>query len=239
MKQIDYQLEKAHIDLTDLHTQMTIGAIVIFCLCVANYLPMAHCTALANKATLSNQYLIWQIIDFVVYFLSCMLTAFICLEISGRFGNRLGAAPALWSALLLAVFPLQIIFFFSLFLHASRIISLFILFIFWLLLRKSSKDVGSYTFLGISIIFARLAGFLWPRYTFFDGIFVALVITVVVVGISFFCLIAMSNYRIKITGLACWGGLIILVLTALAFEMLFTSFQGCLESSVRGNTIGL
>ena len=50
----------------------------------------------------------------LLYFSCSVLIALLCLEITGRFGNRMGAAPAIWSALLFSVYPF----------HAYTIISI-------------------------------------------------------------------------------------------------------------------
>jgi len=78
------------------------------------------------------------LIDFALYFASCLLTALITLEITGRFGNRLGASSSIWSAVLFAVFPGQAFFCVPL-LRTSRIISFVVLFavFYWLRSRKS------------------------------------------------------------------------------------------------------
>lgn len=45
--------------------------------------------------------------NLLIYIACTALVALICLELTGRFGNRLGAAPAIWSAVLFSVQPIH------------------------------------------------------------------------------------------------------------------------------------
>ncbi len=92
----DYRLEQAHLDWRSVRVQMTVGMLALFCLCLVNFWSIAQLSTSGNV-----------LIAFCLYFGSCLLTALITLEITGRFGNRLGTASALWAGLLFCVFPWQ------------------------------------------------------------------------------------------------------------------------------------
>ncbi len=159
MLSADHRLVKSHLDLSNLHVQMTIGCLAVLILCLANYLSIVQCMpifGLRQKLVCIDLLMVLQIIDFALYFISCLLTGFICLEITGRFGNRLGACCAIWSALLFSVFPLQV--FFSLpWFRSGRLISILILLSVWLWLRLGAKK----QFLGLLSLFVLL-GLLFP-----------------------------------------------------------------------------
>jgi hypothetical protein len=64
--------------------------------------------------TIFLDYLFWQTEGFgfhltnvIVFFGCCAFVSLITLELSGRYGNRLGATPAIWAGLLFAVYPLH------------------------------------------------------------------------------------------------------------------------------------
>src|SRR5580700_3608096 len=88
----DYRLELAHIDWLSVRVQMAIGMSAIFCLCLVNFCTVTQLTGCKNDLI--------AVVAFCTYFASCLLTALIALEITGPFGNRLGASPALWAGLL-------------------------------------------------------------------------------------------------------------------------------------------
>jgi len=105
----DYRLEPAQLDWRSVRVQMVIGMSAIFCLCLVNFWSVTpiiaeNCLSITNGLPASFL-LPFLITAFCLYFASCLLTALIALEITGRFGNRLSASCALWSALLFCVFP--------------------------------------------------------------------------------------------------------------------------------------
>jgi len=114
MTTVHYQLETAHMDWSNIRIQMVIGMLTVFCLCLVNFLPIAHLyqpgSDLFDVPWYPHVLMGLPLIDFALYFASCLLTALITLEITGRFGNRLGAGASIWSAVLLAVFPGQAFF---------------------------------------------------------------------------------------------------------------------------------
>ncbi len=91
--QNDYQFEPVHIDWSGLRTQMIIGLLAIFCLCLVNFISFRQ---------LKNFDLVDLFSDFTLYFASCSLVALITLAIGRSAGNRNGAACAIWAALIFA-----------------------------------------------------------------------------------------------------------------------------------------
>lgn len=109
------QLESAHLDWYGLRTQLILGLVAIFCLCLSNYLPFWQKNLLIASNTFvpatlrSSAGIAMGLLDFGLYFSSCLLVALITLEITGRFGNRIGANCAIWASLLFCVFPWQVV----------------------------------------------------------------------------------------------------------------------------------
>ena len=93
----DYQFEPVHITWSGLRTQMIVGLLAIFCLCLINFIHLwqRNCFALADNS----------FIDFTLYLASCSLVTLITLAIGRTGGNRNGAGSAIWSALIFAVSP--------------------------------------------------------------------------------------------------------------------------------------
>lgn len=81
------KLESAHIDLNSVRTQIVIGTFLILAGCI-----------LSDSPNLYN-------LNFALHALLAFLVGLISLEISGLYGNRLGAIPAVWSSLLLSLYP--------------------------------------------------------------------------------------------------------------------------------------
>ncbi len=104
----DYQLETAYLDWSSVRIQMIAGMLAVFCLCWTDFFPTSRLLVppgLGSPTCASGCPLLngLQIITFIGYCSSCLLTALITLEITGRFGNRLGAGCAIWSAVLFAI----------------------------------------------------------------------------------------------------------------------------------------
>src|SRR5277367_6906562 len=88
----NYQFEPVHITWSGLRTQMVIGLLAIFCLCLINFIPFWQGKFFALAAG--------DFIDFTLYFASCSLVSLTTLAICEHFGNRNGACCAIWSALI-------------------------------------------------------------------------------------------------------------------------------------------
>lgn len=80
-------LEKAKLDFTNVRTQLVLGMLCVLCSCLVNHIN--------------------HLFSFAVCLALCLCLGLITLEISGRFGNRLGASAACWAALLFSAYPLH------------------------------------------------------------------------------------------------------------------------------------
>ncbi len=151
----DYQLESAHLDWYSLRTQIALGLTAIFCLCLTNFLPVWQ----NNQSVVESYDSIFipaslqpildiplKLLDFGLYFSSCLLVALITLEITGRFGNRIRASCAIWAALIFCVFPWQIIDYFVTD-RFNRLLTLLILVSLYLFLKIESNRLIFWTLL--------------------------------------------------------------------------------------------
>jgi len=66
------------------------------------------------SSSLFIDYLLWgphaagfHLTNILIFLACCLLVGLITLELTGSYGNRLGAGPAIWAALLFAVYPLH------------------------------------------------------------------------------------------------------------------------------------
>ena len=116
----DYRLVKAHLDWQNVRIQMVVGMIAIFCLCLVNFWAAMQLNIPENSHLFfsggllpGRALMVFRFINFALYFAACLLTALITLEITGRFGNRLGASSALWSSLLFCILPWQVYFLYA------------------------------------------------------------------------------------------------------------------------------
>ncbi len=80
-------LEKAQLELTNVRTQLVLGMLCVFISCLVNHFN--------------------HLFSFAVCLGLCLFLGLITLEITGRFGNRLGASAACWAALLFSAYPLH------------------------------------------------------------------------------------------------------------------------------------
>jgi hypothetical protein len=101
----ELSLEKARLDLLNTRTQLTVGLILVAILATINF---AHLTGvsqnptwLAGQANTSG----YLMTSFAITLACSVFVALICLECTGRYGNRLRAVPAIWSALLFNLCP--------------------------------------------------------------------------------------------------------------------------------------
>lgn len=86
----DLLIPKAKLDFSSIKTQMIIGFFLSFTVCA---------TVLVHNLNLVNNFLA---------FACSVLVSLITLELTGLFGNRLGAAAAIWAGLIFAVHPLHL-----------------------------------------------------------------------------------------------------------------------------------
>jgi hypothetical protein len=155
----DYVLEQAYLDWQNVRIQMVIGMLAIFFLCLVNFwsvmqlhVPENGSLSAARGLLPYGLLIVFQIIAFVLYFASCLLTALIALEITGRFGNRLGASSALWAGILFCVFPWQADFCIPAHM-GGRVISFLCLYTFYLWIRTGRKTNWLVLLLGFAICF--------------------------------------------------------------------------------------
>jgi hypothetical protein len=80
-------LEKAELDFSSVRTQIVFAMVCVLGSCLCNH--GNHIFALS------------------AWFCLCLVLALVTLEITGRFGNRLGASASCWAALLFSAYPLH------------------------------------------------------------------------------------------------------------------------------------
>jgi hypothetical protein len=142
VSQNDYKFEPVHPDWSGLRTQMTVGLLCIFSLCLINFIPFCQ----DNFFSLAPN----GIIDFTLYFVSCSVVALITLEIGRSSGNRNGAGSTIWSALIFAISPWQSILSLPTF-RVSRAISLLILLTILIWFRGKKKVDKVFAFIGVMV----------------------------------------------------------------------------------------
>lgn len=234
MSSFQYALEKAHIDWTNLHTQLFVGFFAVFFVCLTQFLAVGSCSGytVPMPSFYSSSFNHWlQVLDFAMYFASCVWTGLISLEITGRFGNRLGASCAIWSALLVSICPLQV-FVLSPVERNSRLVSLLILLLLWSGLRGYSQKVSwvlSAFAIGFILFFKNECTSFTPyeRNNLLN-------ITLTSLGLALFCFMARSvfNRWTYKTGLILIGGglLITMALAMLNCPLFCVSGHICFAS---------
>jgi len=95
-------LEKVSLDWLNTKTQLIVGLILIAVLMILNF-SSALATDLAGGSILDS-----HLANLLLYIGCVFLIALLALDITGRFGNRFGAAPAIWAAALFSVYPLNV-----------------------------------------------------------------------------------------------------------------------------------
>ena len=140
----DYQFEPVHIAWSGLRTQIVIGFLSIFCLCLVNFMPFWQGKFFTTAGS--------SLIDFTLYFTSCSLVGLITLEIGKVAGSRSGAGSAIWSAMIFAISPWQVIVCTPA-LRISRMISVLILFSMFLYLytKKKTNKILAFTILILTL----------------------------------------------------------------------------------------
>ncbi len=71
------------------------------------YRPLFYCALFLEHALFSGWFTGYHIVNIILLAASCWLLSLIVVEVTGKYGNRLGACPAIWAGLLLAVYPVN------------------------------------------------------------------------------------------------------------------------------------
>lgn len=72
-----------------------------------SYRPMASLTIFLDYLCWRTESFGFHLTNVLLLFGCCVFVSLITLELSGRYGNRLGATPAIWAGLLFSVYPLH------------------------------------------------------------------------------------------------------------------------------------
>ncbi|MGH9550301.1 MAG: hypothetical protein ACRD3W_13045, partial [Terriglobales bacterium] len=115
-------LEKASIDLASVQTQMVLGALALFVICLLQFPALSSVPNIAgvNPADAANHpavlaalklagQTVWaqHLLALTILYGSAVMVSLITLELTGPTGNRLGACPAVWAGLLFASYPVH------------------------------------------------------------------------------------------------------------------------------------